>query len=213
MTTTTTTTTTTKRDPFDLLGLALLEFGSGFLFGIAVTARWLVLFPMLSLPVLLAVTVGSRVHPFAGLGVVAVHVTGLIVWRVKYPASFHRWITDRARARFLAWFRYGRRWVPLLTACGLVVTDGDRVRVPRLREVWIGDSDDLVHVRMVAGHRPDDYSDRAEQLAHAFGAEECRIRVLGPGLVELNFRYHDALAEPMNLPQIIDGADWTKDAA
>ncbi|MET8653832.1 hypothetical protein [Nocardia aurea] len=211
--TTTTTTTTTGHDPLDLIGLAVIEFASGFLFGIMVTARWMVLFPMFSLPVLLAVAVGSRVHPLAGLGVVAVQVAGLIIWRVKHPDSFHRWITCRARARFLTWFRYRRRWIPLLTACGLVVTDGDRVRVPRLLKVWIGDSDDLVQVRMVPGHRPDDYSDRADQLAHAFGARECRVRVLGPGLVELNFHYLDALADPVNLPQVIDGGDPMKGAA
>ncbi len=199
--------------PAPPLGLALLEFGAGFLVGVAVTARWLVLFPMVSLPLGLAVAAGVWVHPLAGVGLVGVQLAGLAGWRLKHPASFRRWITARARARFLAWFRYRRRWVRLLTACGLVVADGDRVRVPRLHDVWIGDCDDLVHVRMVAGHRPDDYSNRAEQLAHAFGAEECRVRVLGPGLVELNFRYHDALAEPVNLPQIIDGGDWTKDAA
>jgi len=209
-TTTTTTTTTTGRDPLDVLGLALLELAGGFLVGVAVTARWLVLFPMISAPLVLAVLAGVLLHPLAGVGVIGAGVSGLVVWRAKHPHTFQRWVTGRARARFLAWSRYRRRWVRLLTACGLVVADGDRVRVPRLRDVWIGDSDDLVVVRMVAGHCPDDYSHRIEQLAHAFGARECRVRVLGPGVLELNFHYHDPLADPVDLPQIIDG---TKGAA
>jgi len=213
MITTTTTTTTTGRDPMDVLGLALLELAGGFLFGLAVTARWLVLFPMISMPLVLAVLAGVLVHPLAGVGVVGAGVVGLMVWRVRSPQTFERWVTARARARFLAWSRYRRRWVRLLTACGLVVADGDRVKTPRLLDVWIGDCDDLVHLRMVAGHCPDDYSQRCEQLAHAFGARECRVRVLGPGVVELNFHYHDALADPVDLPQIVDGTDWTKGAA
>ncbi|WP_280503095.1 hypothetical protein [Nocardia farcinica] len=213
MTTTTTTTTTTGRDPLDVIGLALLNLAGGVLVAVAVAAWWAVLFPMISLPLALTVVAGVLLHPLAGAGVAGCWVAGMVLWRVRSPQTFERWVTGRARARFLAWFRYRRRWVRLLTACHLVVVDGDRVRVPRLQDVWIGKADDIVHVRMVPGHRPDDYSDRAEQLAHAFGAEECRVKVLGPGLVELNFRYLDALAEPVNLPQIIDGADWTKDAA
>lgn len=212
-TTTTTTTTTTGRDPLDVIGLVLLELAGGFLVGVVVTARWLVLFPMLSIPLVSAVAAGVWVHPLAGVAVAGVHVAGLVVWRVNRPDSFRRWITARARARFLAWFRYRRRWNGLLTACQLVVLDGDRVRVPRLLEVWIGETDDLVRVRMVAGHRPDDYLDRIEELAHAFGARACRVTVLGPGLLELNFHHHDTHTEPVDLPQIVDGADPLKGAA
>jgi len=212
-TTTTTTITTTGRDPLDVLGLALLNLAGGFLVAVAVAAWWAVLFPMISVPLALAVAAAVWGHPLAGAGLAAGWVVGMVGWRVRSPHTFGRWVTGRARARFLAWFRYRRRWVRLLTACQLVVLDSGRVRVPRLLEVRIGDADDLVQVRMLPGHRPDDYSDRAEQLAHAFGARECRVRVLDPGLIELNFHYHDALAEPVDLPQVIDDGDWMKGAA
>jgi len=210
---TTTTTTTTGRDPLDVIGLALLNVVGAILVAVAVVAWWAVLFPMVSVPLVAAMVAGLLVHPLAGVGVVGGWVAGMVLWRVRHPHTFQRWVTDRARARFLAVFRYRRRWVRLLTACHLVVVDGDRVRVPRLLEVRMGEADDLVQVRMLPGHRPDDYSDRADQLAHAFGARECRVKVLGPGLVELNFHYHDALAEPVDLPQIIDGDDWRNEAA
>lgn len=210
---TTTTTTTTGRDPFDVLGLALLNLAGGVLVAVAVAAWWAVLFPMISVPLALAVAAAVWLHPLAGAGVAGGWLVGMVLWRAKHPLTFERWVTARARARFLALFRYRRRWASLLTACHLVIVDGDRVRVPRLLAVWIGDADDLVQVRMLPGHRPDDYSDRAEQLAHAFGARECRVRVLDPGLIELNFHYHDALAEPVDLPQVIDGGDWLKGAA
>ncbi|WP_051026881.1 hypothetical protein [Nocardia higoensis] len=213
MTTTTTTITTTGRDPLDVLGLAVLHLGGGILVALWMAAWWAVLFPMISVPLVLAVLAGMLVHPSAGLGVVGLAVAGLALWRLRSPQTFDRWVTARARARWLALFRYRRRWARLLTACQLVVVDGDQVRVPRLLDVRIGEADDIVRLRMVAGHGPDDYTRRAEQLAHAFGAEECRVCVTGPGLLELNFRYHDALAEPVDLPQIVDGTNWMKDAA
>jgi len=201
------TTDRTQRDPMDVIGLALLNLVGGILLALAVAVWWAVLFPMVSIPLALAVLAGLLVHPLAGLGVAGGGVVGMVLWRVRSPRTFQRWVTGRARARFLAWFRYRRRWVRLMTACHLVVLDGDRVRVPRLLEVWIGDYGDVVAVRMVAGHCPDDYTQRVEQLAHAFGAQECRVTVTGPGVLELDFRYHDSLADPVALPQIIDGTD------
>lgn len=40
------------------------------------------------------------------------------------------------------------------------------------------------------------FADRAENLAHAFGAWLCRVRDAGPGAVLLEFVRADTLAEP-----------------
>jgi hypothetical protein len=125
---------------------------------------------------------------------------------------FERWITRRARARFLTWFRYRRRWAKLLQACNLTIDRDDATFVPRLVGVQVGDATDRLQVRMLAGQCPDDYENRTAHLAHAFGALECRATIIGPGVVELAFRHADSLAETIELPRI-DGGRWTKDAA
>src|SRR5206468_8528913 len=127
--------------------------------------------------------------------------------------TFERWITSRARTRFLTWFRYRRRWSKLLTACGLSVTYDDGALVPRLLAVDIGDTQDRVHVRMLAGQCPADYENRTTRLAHAFGAEHCYASIVGPGTVGLVFRHEDSRTDVIALPHIDGGSRWEKDAA
>ena len=49
----------------------------------------------------------------------------------------------------------------------------------------------------VTGQAPADFADRAENLAHAFGAELCRVRELGPGMITLELVRADTLASPI----------------
>lgn len=211
--TTNTSTRNPERDPMDVLGLAVIKLVSGLLTAAFLALSWAVLFPMVSLPIVAAVAAGVFVHPWAGVGVAGGAVAGMVLWRRRSPETFERWLTARARARALAWVRYRRRWVALMTACNLVVREGERVMVPRWLEVWIGEADDLVLVRMLPGQCPEDFENRVDRLAHAFGADECRVRVDGPGVIELNFRYGDALAAPVDLPHIDGGLGSTKEAA
>jgi DNA segregation ATPase FtsK/SpoIIIE, S-DNA-T family len=71
-----------------------------------------------------------------------------------------------------------------------------RVLVPVLVGVRASRSVDVVTVRLATGQAPADFADRAASLAHAFGAELCRVRDLGPGLITLEFVRADTLAEP-----------------
>ncbi|MGV9781417.1 hypothetical protein [Nocardia farcinica] len=211
--TTNTTSRTAERDLMDVLGLAVIKLVSGLLTAAFLALSWAVLFPMVSLPIVAAVAAGVFVHPWAGVGVAGGAVAGMVLWRRRSRETFERWLTARARARALAWVRYRRRWIPLMTACNLVVREGERVMVPRWLEVWIGEADDLVLVRMLPGQCPEDFENRADHLAHAFGADECRVRVDGPGVIELNFRYGDTLSAPVDLPHIDGGLGSTKEAA
>ena len=56
---------------------------------------------------------------------------------------------------------------------------------------------DLVTVRLVTGQAPDAFADRTTNLAHAFGAQLCRIRDARPGTVTLEFVRADTLADPI----------------
>lgn len=201
-----------EHDPFDLLGLAVLNTAWWTIIGIGVTAWWALLFPMISIPIGLTVAAGLFLGWLWAIVVVAVFGAGMVLWRAKHPETFERWITSRARTRFLTWFRYRRRWSLLLEACSLTITRDDKTLVPRLLSVRIGTSVDVVRVRMLNGHCPADWTNRVEHLAHAFGALECRATIAAPAVVELAFRLDDSLAHPIDLPRI-DGGRWMKDAA
>jgi S-DNA-T family DNA segregation ATPase FtsK/SpoIIIE len=163
-------------------------------------AWWAILFPMVSVPAGIAVAAGWFYGWPAGIGVAGGTVAGMVLWRQRSPQTFERWFTGRIRSRFLTWHRYRRRWATLLTACDLSTRDGDRVLVPRLVSVHIGESTDLVRARMLPGHSPDSWTNRRDHLAHGFGAQQAQIRFAGPGLVEIVFRRSDSLADPVVVP-------------
>lgn len=206
---TTTTTDTDRRDPFDLLGLAVLNTAWYVLIGAAVALRWALLFPVISVPVVLSLTAGVLLGWPVGAVSAVTFTAGLLLWQRKRPELFARWVTRRARARFLTWWRYRRRWVRLMRACGLAVLFDDRTMIPHLLSVEIGETCDRVRVRMLEGQCPADYDNRTDRLAHAFRAQQCRAVLAGPGIYELTFRYSDALADTIVLPRV---DHWTKPA-
>jgi hypothetical protein len=172
-----------------------------------VLAQWAVLFPMFSIPLVLACAAGLFWGPVAGVVVVGVSAAGIMLWRLRRPEMFERWVTRRARVRFLTWFRYRRRWAKLMTACHLSIDRNDRTFIPRLLSADIGIATDRVRVRMLDGHCPADFENRVSHLAHAFGALDCRATIIGPGTVELAFRRSDSLAATVILPRV---DHWTK---
>lgn len=201
------TTNTERRDPFDLLGLAVLNTTWYALLGLAVALHWAILFPVISAPVALSIAVGVVFGWPVGVVSAAWFTTGIMLWRRRRPEMFERWVTRRARARFLTWWRYRRRWARLMTACGLRMTYDNGTMVPHLLSVDIGETSDRVQVRMLEGQCPNDYENRTEHLAHAFRAQQCRAVLAGPGIYELTFRYADSLAETVVLPRV---DHWTK---
>ncbi|WP_067809587.1 hypothetical protein [Nocardia beijingensis] len=188
----------TPLDASDRFALALLNLLWAALIGL----WWLVLFPMISIPLALVVTVWVLVGWPVGLAAAGVSVAGLLLWQRARPEMFDRWVTARARSRFLIWHRYRRRWVKLMRACHLSIDRGDRTFIPRLLGVQIGPATDRVRVRMLDGHCPADFENRVTHLAHAFGALDCRATIIGPGTVELAFRRSDSLAETVILPRV-----------
>ncbi|MCX4095061.1 hypothetical protein [Nocardia sp. alder85J] len=184
--------------------------GAGFL-GLATVVGtlvcWAVLFPMLSLPVAAAVVAEVVWGWPAAAAVVGVSTAGLIFWRWTRPEMFRRWVTGRARTRFLVWWRYRRRWNTHLHACGLTIEHAGIARVPVLQQTTIATAVDVLRVRMLPGQCPADYENRVEHLAHAFGATECRATITGPALVQLVMRRGDTLANPTRIPPV--GLDLT----
>lgn len=193
-------TTTTAHDPMGEVLDGVLTAAGRLLLASFVLVWWAVLFPMITVPVVVTVAAWLLIGWPAGIGVAGGAVAGMVLWRQRSPQTFERWFTGRIRSRFLTWHRYRRRWAKLLTACDLATRDGDRVTVPRLVSVQIGSSTDIVRTRMLPGHSPDSWTNRRDHLAHGFGAQEARVRFAGPGLIEIVFRRSDALADPVVVP-------------
>lgn len=202
----------THKDPAEVATEAFLRLLWLILKGAIVVAWWALLFPMFSIPIAAAVTAGLFLGWAWAVAVAGVSIAGIMLWRWQRPEMFERWITARARVRFLRWWRYRRCWDQKLKACGLTVAQQSSTFIPRLIDAKIGDTVDRLRVRMLPGQCPDDYENRAERLAHTFGALECRATVIGPGVMELLMRQSDSLAEPVAVSRIAD-ARWRKDAA
>ncbi|MEU4316622.1 hypothetical protein [Nocardia sp. NPDC024068] len=196
-----------KRDPFDLIGLAVLNTGWYLLLGWAVAIHWALLFPVISAPIALALTAGVVFGWPIGLATGL--AGGLLVagFRRRFPDLFARWVTDRARSRFLTWWRYRRNWARRMKACRLTVTTDTGVQVPKLLAVGIGDCTDRVRLRMLEGQTPIGWANSAEAFAHAFRAEQAYAHIVGPATVELVVRRGDALADTVLLPRV---DHWTK---
>jgi S-DNA-T family DNA segregation ATPase FtsK/SpoIIIE len=117
----------------------------------------------------------------------------LVVWRWRFPVSFSRRAGAPARSRWRA-LHYRRRWAAVMTIGRLAPSYQGRVLLPVLGKVVSTKFTDRVSVRLVSGQSAADFANRAQNLAHGFGAALCRVRSAAPGAVVLEFIRRDALA-------------------
>jgi S-DNA-T family DNA segregation ATPase FtsK/SpoIIIE len=78
---------------------------------------------------------------------------------------------------------------------------------PELGRVQAGPCADLITVRLVSGQSPEQFADRAVNLAHGFGVLCCRVRTGRPGTIVLELVRRDALAVPipaLPVPEVPD---------
>src|SRR5690348_4447981 len=137
---------------------------------------------------LLVLTAGAlyqlwRFASWPGLAITAAVLTvALAVLRWQRPDWFALLVSGPLRDRWRWWY-YRRRWEAVLTIAGLAPCYQGRVLLPVLGQVQARPCTDLVPVRLVSGQTPKLFSDRAEELAHGFGALVCRVRTATPGRV------------------------------
>jgi S-DNA-T family DNA segregation ATPase FtsK/SpoIIIE len=142
----------------------------------------------------------------AGLAMVA--ATGLIGLRIAQPDWFARFVTVPVRDWFRWWF-YRRRWKAAMTLAGLAPDYRGQAMLPVLAGVHRAGAADLVRVGLVTGQAPADFADRADNLAHAFGARLCRVRDVVPGALTLELVRVDTLAEPIPALPVAAEVDLT----
>ena len=79
---------------------------------------WAVLFPAISIPIIaglaIVITHGPRSGPIIGIGLAAAYAG----WAWLDHRSFHAWVTEPVRRRWLTWWRYTRSWNSLCTLHG-----------------------------------------------------------------------------------------------
>ena len=98
-----------------------------------------------------------------------------------------------ARSKWRAWV-YRRNWAAVTSIADLAPLYQGRIILPVLGKVTSTRYVDRVHVRLVSGQCAADFADRADNLAHGFGALLCRVRTARSGAVLLEFVRRDALA-------------------
>ena len=81
-----------------------------------------------------------------------------------------------------------------MTIAGVAPWYQGRTLLPVLGKVTATRYTDRVQVRLVSGQSAADFAQRAENLAHGFGAMLCRVRTARSGAVLLEFVRRDALA-------------------
>jgi S-DNA-T family DNA segregation ATPase FtsK/SpoIIIE len=177
--------------------------------GVFVLASWITrLVRVLVLaPIRFPVAVGSAavlgaagyLFGYTGLAVAVIAACSvLLAWYIRWPVSFHRLVALRALAAWRWVAVYRRHWQPVLVVAGLAESYQERRYLPRIRRVTCSTWADRVRVRLVAGTAPADVEQRVVELAHGFGAPSCRVTVLGPRDVVLEFPRRDTLARPLD---------------
>lgn len=168
--------------------------------GVGKLLWWGVRFPLLGVPAAAAIGAACWQGAHAGLGVVLGFVVLYTAWPLVHGDSFQRWVVDPPTHYFRRWSRYLSRWDKVCTACGLTIALGDRVLVPVLDGIRIGEYFDILDVSTVTGQAMSNWRNQAEALAAALRAGRIQITATEPGKIRITVIRGDALAGPVALP-------------
>jgi hypothetical protein len=113
---------------------------------------WAMLFPAISVPILISVFVVIRFDLRAGMVTTFVVTLAYGLWAWFDQKSFESWAVQPVRRRWLMWWRYSRCWEPVCTLHGLTAKLGERTLVPVLRDLYARDTWQLVHAGCQGGH-------------------------------------------------------------
>lgn len=174
--------------------------------GVGKLLWWGLRFPSLGAPVAISLVVGGAYGVNAGFGTALGLLALYMLWMVLDADSFQRYVTGPPYKYFQRWSRYLSRWDNVCTACGLTTTLGDRVLVPVLDGIMIGEHSDILDVSLVTGQSVSNWRNQAEALAAAFKADRIQITATEPGKIRITVMRGDVLAQPVALPMPEPGA-------
>ena len=147
---------------------------------------------------------------YSGLGpwwfclLLAVLLAGLVlVWWCRRE-WFERFVLRRIRTEFRRLVVYAFEWRSVMRLSELTKDKRGREYRPKLGRVRAEGWRDLVRVKMVKGQAPEQWELHASGLAHSFNADSCRVRVVKPGRLELDFIHSDPLAHAIPVPELVE---------
>jgi S-DNA-T family DNA segregation ATPase FtsK/SpoIIIE len=129
-----------------------------------------------------------------GFALVALAVTG--AWAMQFPDSYRRHVAGRIRGTWRSLYVYRWRWSTALKRC---VDIKSWHEAPLLLRTHSTQTADQLRIRMVAGQRLEDYTEKADRLAQTFKALGCRIRAVPnrPQWLDLMFLTAEPLQNPV----------------
>jgi DNA segregation ATPase FtsK/SpoIIIE, S-DNA-T family len=159
---------------------------------------------------------------------VSVLATALTTWRLVDLMSFDAWAGRHLRSWWLHWTIYAPKLPDWLHACGLGIRQDAtpvvvaltpfrgslrrnrqqaRAQLPTVLGVRSGASWDEVRVKLVPGHKPEDFDAAARALACARRVARCQVRELSPNVISIDFQRRNLLATPVSGPDLTTLAD------
>ncbi|MBC6451704.1 FtsK/SpoIIIE domain-containing protein [Actinokineospora xionganensis] len=134
-------------------------------------------------------------------GVALALALGGFIWWWRDTDSFHRRIRW-ARTEYRRTALYAYQWRTVMRLANLTGTAKGKEHLPKLKRTRSEGWRDLVRVRLIKGQAPEHWEAHASGLAHSFRANSCRVRVVKPGTVELDFIHSDPLAAVLPVPEL-----------
>ncbi|MFD9703977.1 FtsK/SpoIIIE domain-containing protein [Lentzea sp. NPDC059081] len=142
-------------------------------------------------------------------GLVVVVLTGaggLVIWAGLHRPTFVRHCWFRVLTEWRRATVYVPHWRTVTRLADLTKDNRGTEHRPKLRRVRSEGWRDRVRVKMIPAQSPDQWEARRDNLAHSFNAKSCRVRVLRPRVLELDFIHSDPLARPLAVPALSDDA-------
>ncbi|GAA3637897.1 FtsK/SpoIIIE domain-containing protein [Lentzea roselyniae] len=132
---------------------------------------------------------------------------GLTIWAGLHRSSFlrHGWYRLLTEWRRLT--VYVPQWRTVMRLAELTKDSRGREYRPKLRRVRSEGWRDKVRVRMTPAQSPEQWEARRDNLAHSFNAQSCRVRVIRPSVLELDFIHSDPLSRPVSVPPLAQAGE------
>jgi S-DNA-T family DNA segregation ATPase FtsK/SpoIIIE len=162
---------------------------------------WAIRFPVVSIPLVVALAVTVLVGWWFGVVAVSTCAFGYGAWGYLDPASFREATWIPIRTAWLTWWRYERTWETVCTLHGLTARISERTLVPGLQLVQIGEGVDRLTVRILTGQTAATWQRQDAALADTWRSPRVTVRSARPGEVTIRVHHGDRLADPLPLPR------------